>query len=156
MDTGLSDFYMSIALRVEGKNLDPRATNPLLVRYNELLRKTKIEERRADGKTIKAWIQNIDNYQHELVDKDTLLCSRRIRWTILNPISSPYSRSQPQANYLHALHVKLHQALMKISVEGGKGYYKKIVIQTVNTHVPGDTRTGRWPEEKENLFRAMI
>lgn len=153
MDTELSDMYMFVCLRVKGRNLDARTVNPLLVEYNTLLREMKIEEKRDDGKIFKARVQSLDEYQHEILDKDTLLCSRQIRWNVIDPIYNPYSPSSPRPNSAHNIHARLHEAVMKIRVQEGK-YSKKIVIETVNTHVPGNTRTGRWPEEP--LFKTQV
>ena len=153
MDTALSDLYMFVCLRVKGRKLDARTVNPLLVEYNKLLRETKIEEKRDDGKTFKAGVQSIDEYQHEVLDKDTLLCSRQIRWNVIDPKYDPYSPSSPRPNSAHNIHARLHEAVMKIRVQEGK-YSKKIVIETVGTHIPGNTRTGRWP--RENLLRSVI
>lgn len=138
----LSELYMFVCMRVRGKNLDAREVNPLLREYNTLLRQLKVEEQRNDGKIFKAWVQEIDEFEHQILDKETLLCSIQVRWNIFDPL--PHGAN----NYAHSICVKLHEALMAIVVDNGKTNSKKIVIKTMDTHIPGNTRTGRWPREK--------
>jgi hypothetical protein len=141
-ETEMSEQYVFILLRVTGKNLDAREVNPLLKHYNELLRQCKIEEQRADGKKFMVWVDNIDEFQHEILDKNTLICSRQIKFEIRDPF--PHSSN----NYGHDTHVRIHEALMKIRVENEKTYSQRIIIETVETRFPYDFKKGRWPIDK--------
>jgi hypothetical protein len=129
--------YVFVCLRVTGKKLDAREVNPLLEKYNKLLEEVRIEERRNDGKKFMVWASNIDEFQHELIDRNTLICSRQIKFEIRDPL--PRSAN----NAAHHTQVKINEALMKIKVETGR-----IAIETTETRFPNDFKKGRWPMEK--------
>lgn len=135
--TGMSEQYVFILLRVTGKNLDAREVNPLLNKYNQLVENCRIEEQRTDGKIFKVWVDHIDEFQHELLDRNTLICSRQVKLEIRDPL--PHTANNPQ----HSTQVKIHEALMKIKVET-----EKIFIETTETRFPNDFKKGRWPIDK--------
>jgi len=134
----MSEKYLEILLQVSGRNLDARVINPLLVQYDDLLQNLKISEQRADGKIFTASVNTVDDRKHELLDKNTLICSRRIKFNIHNPY--PHSHN----NLEHSIHVLLHKAVMKIEVklDTSEG---EIIVRTIDTHTSGGSRNKRWP-----------
>lgn len=137
----MSDFYINICLRVTGKNLLSEKANPLIGQYNDWLKELRVEEQREDGKIFKFWAINVDEYKHELLSKDVLICSRRVRFEVRDPLPHGDNR----ANFIQA---KIHKKLMELKVESDE-----IVIETIGTHITGNSRTGRWP--KDELDRAF-
>lgn len=139
----LSEKYLEVLLQVSGKNLDARSTNPLIRIYDEKLKNLKIEEVRSDGKIFKASVCDIDNRNHELLNKGTLICSRQIKFNVYNPF--PHSAN----NLEHFIHVMLHKNLMNIMVEDvGTPNDGAIIIKTIDTHVAGGFKKGRWPRDR--------
>lgn len=142
----LSEKYLDILLQIKGKNLDARDVNPLLTEYDNHLENCKISEERSDGKFFTAVVNIIDDRQHELLDKNTLICSRKIKFNIFNPY--PHT----QNNQEHHIYVLLHRALMQIAVKLETSE-KKIIVRTIDTHSAGDFKKGRWPlSEAEKSF----
>lgn len=137
----MSDLYINICLRVSGKNLEAESTNPVIEQYNSRLKELKIEEQREDGKVFKFWVVGIDEYKHEILSKDIVICSRRVRFEIRDPL--PHHMDNRQ-NFIQA---RIHKALMGIKAKSEVPYDKEIVIETMGTHISGNTRSGRWPRE---------
>lgn len=133
----MSEQYVFILLRVTGKSLDAREVNPLLEKYNKLLEEVRIEELRDDGKKFMVWVSNIDEFQHEILDKNTLICSRQVKLEIRDPL--PHSAN----NAAHFTQVKINEALMKVKLETGR-----INIETIETRFPNDFKKGKWPRDK--------
>lgn len=138
----LSEKYLEVLLRVSGKNLIPKAINPLIREYDDLLRHVVVEEERKNGKMFRASVCAVDERQHELLDKNTLICSRKIKFNIFDPYPHNANNSE------HHIHVRLHQRLMKIEVIRGTSYCGEVTIQTTDTHVAGGSRNKRWPRDK--------
>ena len=138
----MSEKYLEVLLQVSGKNLDAKVINPLLMQYDDLLKNCKISEQRSDGKTFTARVDHIDDRQHELLDKNTLICSRKIKWNIHDPY--PHSHN----NHAHFIHVLLHKRLMEIKVESQSPHCGEVMVQTVDTHTPGGSRSKRWPRDR--------
>ena len=134
----MSEKYVDVLLQVSGKNLDAKIINPLLIQYDDLLKDCKISEERSDGKIFKASVNVVDDRQHELLDKNTLILSRKVKFNIHNPL--PHSMNNAE----HYIYVKLHRALMEITVklDTPEG---EIVVRTRDTHVFGNSRNKRWP-----------
>lgn len=142
----LSEKYLDILVQVKGKDLDARRVNPLLREYDNLLKECKISEERSDGKFFKASVNTIDDRKHELLDKNTLICSRKVKFNILNPF--PHS----QNNAEHKIHVCLHNALMQLAIKRGT-LEEEIVIHTLDTCGTGGFKKGRWPmSEADRMF----
>ena len=145
----LSEQYISLRGEVQGKRkLDANVVNPLLREYRKKLNDFKIEETKSDGELFKVWVQEVDEFNSELLSEKTLLFSHKLRLNIYDP--HPHSFN----NYAHSIQAKLAEGLRKIRVEDGKGYYGKIVIVNTGIKFAGGERTGRWPEEP--LFRTMV
>lgn len=138
----MSDLYIFVCLRVTGKNLEAETTNRVIDQYNERLRECKIEEQREDGKVFKAWVSNIDEFNHELISKDVLICSRRVRFEVRDPFFQDYD------NRLNSIQAKIHKALMALKARSGVPYTEEIVIETMATHITGNMREGRWPRDQ--------
>jgi len=142
----MSEKYLDILVQVKGKNLDARRVNPLLVQYDDLLKNCKISEERSDGKFFTAVVNVVDDRQHELLDKNTLICSRKIKFNIHNP----YPRSTNNSE--HHIYVCLHKALMELAVKR-ETPKEKIIVRTLDTHVAGNFKKGRWPvSEADRVF----
>lgn len=141
MSQEMSDLYIFVCLRVTGKSLEAKATNRVIEQYNSRLRELKIKEQRADGKVFKAWVSDVDEFRHELLNRNMLLCSRKVRFEIRDPL--PHSHN----NHMHFIQVKIHKALMGLTVKNGTPYNEDILIETTGTHILGNTRTGRWPSD---------
>lgn len=144
----MSEKYVDILIKIKGKNLDAKVVNPLIQRFDAELKDLKVKEQRSDGKTFIASVNLIDNRRHELLDKDTLILSRQVKWNIYNPYPHTFD------NLEHKIHVCLHQAMMKIEVRKETGHGEEIVIKAIDSHVPGSMREGRWP--RDAFDRAMI
>jgi hypothetical protein len=134
----MSEKYLDVLLQVSGKNLDARIVNPLLGEYDSLLKELKVVEERANGKIFKASVNVIDDRKHELLDKNTLICSRKIKFNICNPY--PHTMN----NQEHYIYVLLHRAIMQLAVKR-ETHGEKIVIRTVDTNADGGFKKGRWP-----------
>lgn len=128
------DLYINVCLKVTGRDLEAETANPIINQYNRKLRDCRLEEKRDDGKFFKCWVVDIDDFKHELLAKDVLICSRRVRFEIRDP----YPHEDNRMNYVQA---KVHKLLMGLKV-GDSG---KIVAETMGTNISGNTRTGRWP-----------
>ena len=137
----MSEKYLEVLLQVSGKNLIAEKVNPLICQYDKKLKNLKVEEQRSDGKVFKAAVCNVDNRQHELLDKNNLICSRQIKWNIFDPYPHNANNSE------HFIHVRLHKRLMEITVkiETSEG---EIIVQTTDTHVFGNSRNKRWPRDR--------
>ena len=139
----MSEKYLEVLLQVSGKNLVAEKVNPLICQYDEKLKNLKVEEQRSDGKIFRASVCDIDNRNHELLNKDTLICSRQIKWNIFNPF--PHNAN----NYEHYIHVMLHKKLMDIKIEDIETRDDRaITIRTIDSHVAGNFRKGRWPKDR--------
>lgn len=139
----MSEKYLQVLLQVSGKNLVAKSTNPLIRMYDEKLKNLKIEEVRSDGKIFRASVCDIDNRNHELLNKDTLICSRQIKFNVYNPF--PHDANNGE----HFIHVRLHKKLMGIVVEdAGTPFDGGIIIRTIDTHVAGNSRKNRWPKDR--------
>lgn len=139
----LSEKYLEVLVEIKGKNLQAKAVNPLIQIYDERLKSLKIREVRSDGKIFRASVCDIDNRNHELLNKDTLICSRQIKFNIFNPF--PHSAN----NGDHLIHARLHKKLMEITVEdAGTPIDAGMTIRTTDTHVAGNFRKGRWPKDR--------
>jgi len=134
----MSEKYLEVLLQVSGKDLDARIVNPLLKEYDDLLKECRIAEERNDGKIFTASVNIIDDRKHELLDKDTLICSRKIKFNIFNPY--PHTANNAE-HYIYAL---IHRALMELAVKH-ETPKEKIVIRTIDTSGTGDFKKGRWP-----------
>lgn len=142
----MSEKYLDVLLQVKGKDLDARVVNPLLRQYDYSLKECKIVEERANGKAFTASVDHIDERKHELLDKNTLILSRKIKFNIHNPY--PHG----QDNVEHKIYVLLHRAVMEIAVKHETSE-EKIVIRTVDTNADGGFKRGRWPlSETDRAF----
>jgi len=133
-----SEKYLDILVQVNGGNLDARVVNPLLRQYDDLLKECKISEERSDGKIFTASVNSVDDRQHELLDENTLFCSRKIKFNIHNPY--PHSTNNAE----HHIYVCLHKALMELAVKR-ETPKEKIIVRTLDTHTSGGSRNKRWP-----------
>lgn len=139
--------YLEVLLQVSGKNLEAKAVNPLIRIYDEKLKDLRIVEVRSDGKVFRASICDIDNRSCELINEDTLICSRQLKFNVYNPY--PHTAN----NGDHLIHVRLHKKLMEITVEdSGTPSDGAINIRTIDTHVAGGFRKNRWPKNKSEAF----
>ena len=137
----MSDLYINVCLKVSGKNLKAERTNSVIDYHTSHLRELKIKEQREDGKEFKAWVTDVSEFQHELLSKDVLICSRRVRFEVRDPLPHGDNR----ANYVQA---KIHKALMDLKVHHNPDSRDEIIIETTNTHISGNTRSGRWPKDR--------
>ena len=48
-------------------------------------------------------------------------------------------------NYNHLIGVQIHKALMGLRVEHFQAERESITVETIETHISGNERTGRWP-----------
>ena len=137
----MADLYIHVLLRATGKNLEAKAVNRVIHEYNEKLKELRIEEQREDGKIFKFWVSDVDEYRHELLSKDVLICSRKVKLEIRDPLPHGFN------NYAHSIQVRIHKALMAIKVESSQAEKENgnIVVETTGTHISGNNRTGRWP-----------
>ncbi len=139
----LSEQYVFLRGEVQGKKkLDANVVNPLLREYRKKLEEFKIEETKSDGKLLKIWTQEVDEFNSELLSEKTLLFSHKLRLNIFDP--PPHAHN----NYAHSIQAKLSEGLRKIRVENGKTYSQKIIIVTTGIKFAGGERTGRWPVER--------
>lgn len=139
--------YLEVLVKVSGNNLDARNVNPLIRRYDERLKNLIIEEERNDGKKFRASVCDLDNRLHELIDKNTLILSRQLKFDVYNPY--PHDN-----NGEHSIHVQIHKALLKMKIETEGTYSEeKIAIEAIGTHVAGNVKEGRWPRSALELFR---
>ncbi|MCK4859735.1 MAG: hypothetical protein KAS87_04145 [Candidatus Omnitrophica bacterium] len=130
-------------IQVSGKNLTPEATNPLIRRYDERLKNLVVEEERNDGKIFKASVCDVDARRHELIDKNTLILSRQVKFDVYNPFPHDTNNNE------HSIHVRIHKALMEMKVEAGGSYAdKRMTIEAIDSHVAGDFKKGRWPRDR--------
>jgi len=134
----MSEKYLDVLLQVKGKDLDSRAVNPLLRQYDYLLKELKVVEERVNGRAFTASVNVIDERKHELLDKNTLILSRKVKFNIHNPY--PHTMN----NQEHYIYVRLHKAVMEIAVKHETSG-EKIVIRTVDTNADGGFKRGRWP-----------
>jgi hypothetical protein len=137
----MSDLYIHVLLRATGKNLKAEVVNKVINEYNKKLKNLRVEEQREDGKTFKFWASEIDDYKHELLSEDMLICSRKVKVEIRNP--QPHTHN----NYSHFIGVRIHEALMKLKVESFQSDRESIVVETTGTYIEGCDRTGRWPRD---------
>lgn len=142
----MSERYLEVLLQVSGKDLDARIVNPLLQKYDYALKELKVVEERRDGKAFTASVDHIDDRKHELLDKNTLILSRKIKFNIHNPY--PHG----QDNVEHKIYVSLHKKVMQLAVKHETDK-EKIVIRTVDTNTDGGFKRGRWPMvEADRMF----
>jgi len=137
----MSDLYINVCLRVTGKKLQAKSTNSAIDTYNSHLKNLKIEEERKDGKIFKFWVTGIDEFRHELLSEDVLICSRRVRFEVRDPL--PHHMDNRQ-DFIQA---RIHKTLMEIKVRSESPHDKEIVAETIGTHISGNTRSGRWPRD---------
>lgn len=137
----MSDFYINICLRISGNNLEAKKTNSVIDDYNTQLENLKIEEVREDGKKFKCWVVGVDEFRHELLSKDVLICSRRVRFEVRSPYPHP-------DNHMNGIQAKIHKYLMDLRIHHEPNTRDEIIIQTTGTHIAGNTRTGRWPRDR--------
>ena len=139
--------YLDILIQVSGKNLDARHTNPLIRQFDERLKNLSFDSAKSDGKIFKASVCDLDNRLHELIDKDTLILSRQLKFNCFNPY--PHDGNNGE----HSIHVRLHKAVMEITVDSGGSYSDEgMTIKAMDTVVAGDFKKGRWPRGKLGLF----
>ena len=135
--------YLEVLIQVSGKNLTPEATNPLIRRYDERLKNLVVEEERNDGKIFKASVCDVDARRHELIDKNTLILSRQVKFNVYHPLPHDPNNNE------HSIHVRLHKALMEMKVDSGGSYAEEgMRIKTIDSHVAGDFKKGRWPRDE--------
>lgn len=137
----MADLYIHVLLRATGKNLKAEVVNRVIHEYNEKLRNLRVEEERRDGKIFKFWVSDVDEYKHELLSKDVLICSRKVKVEIRDPLPHGFN------NYAHSIQVRIHKALMELKVESWQKGDESIVVETIGTHISGNDRTGRWPRD---------
>lgn len=143
----MSEKYLEVLLKVSGKNLVAGSTNPLIRQFDERLKNLSIEEERSDGKIFRASVCDVDNRLHELIDKNTLILSRQVKFDVYNPY--PHNTNNAE----HSIHVRLHRALMKLKVETEGSYAEeKITVEATDSHVAGGFKKGRWPRGELELF----
>lgn len=143
----MSELYINICLKVSGKNLEAKKVNPIIDYHTSCLKELKIAEQKENGKFFKAWVVGCDEFNHELLDKNTLICSRRIRFEIRDP----YPHGDNHMNFVHA---KVHKGLMDLRIHHAPDSRDEILIETINTHIAGNSRSGRWPRsELDGAFR---
>lgn len=140
----MSDLYIYVLLRATGKKLEPKAVNRVIDEYNEKLKNLRVEERREDGKIFKFWAIEIDEFKHELLSKDVLICSRKVKFEVRDP--APHTHN----NYAHFVRAKIHKALKELRVESFQKEDESIVVETIETYAEGCDRTGRWPMMEAN------
>ncbi len=134
--------YLEVLIQVSGKNLTPEATNPLIRRYDERLKNLVVEEERNDGKIFKASVCDVDARRHELIDKNTLILSRQVKFNVFHPY--PH-----KDNAEHFIHAQIHKALIEMKVETVGSYAEEqITIKAIDSHVAGDFKRGRWPRDR--------
>jgi len=143
MSPEMSELYIYVLLkaRTTGKILKPEIVNRSLTQYNEKLKNLRVEEERRDGKTFKFWVSEIDEFRHESLNEKTLICSRKVKVEIRDPLPHTFN------NYSHFIGVRIHRALMGIEVENFQAEKEKITIETIETYIEGCDRTGRWPRD---------
>lgn len=143
MSPEMADFYINVCLRVtnRGKNLKAKVVNPVIQQFNEQLEELRIEEQREDGKTFKFWVVDVGEFKHESLSKDVLICSRRVRFEVRDPLPHGDNR----ADFIHA---KIHKALMGLNAE-----CDGVLVETTGTHISGNSRTGRWPMDEYDKMR---
>ncbi len=144
MGTPLSENYISIRSEVRGsRKLDPLVVNSLLREYRKKLEIFKIEETKSDGGLLKIWVQEVDEFNSELLDEGkTLLFSHQLKINIFDSLPHGFD------NHAHRLQAKMGEALEKIQIKEGK-YSQKIIITTTGIKFRGGERTsGRWPKEQ--------
>lgn len=146
MPEEMSELYIYVLLkaRTTGKILKPKIVNHSLNEYNAQLKNLRVEEARRDGKTFKFWVTEIDEKRHEALDEKTLICSRKVKLEIRNPL--PHSAD----NYNHRIGVRIHHHLMQLRVEHFQAEKEKIVVETISTHIGEGERTGRWPHDQRD------
>jgi hypothetical protein len=137
----MSDFYIHVLLRATGKNLKAEVVNRVISEYNEKLRNLRVEEERKDGKIFKFWVQDVDDYKHELLSEDMLICSRKIKFEVRDPLPHSFN------NYSHFVRARIHKALKELRVESFQSNKESIVVETIETYAEGCDRTGRWPRD---------
>ncbi len=137
----MADIYIFVLLRATGKNLEAKVVNRVIDEYNEKLKGLRIKEQRGDGKIFKFWVSDVDEYKHELLSKDVLICSRKVKLEIRDPLPHGFN------NYAHSIGAKIHKALMELKVESWQKGDESIVVETIGTHISGNDRTGRWPRD---------
>jgi len=146
----LSEKYLEVLIQVKGKNLRPASTNVVIDHYDEELKNLKISEERSDGKLFKASVNVVDERKHELVDKNTLLLSRQIKFNVFNP--SPRNAN----NGAHYIYVKLHQALMSIVIKEVTPDCDEIVIRTIDSSQSGDYKKRKWPQDRRDKLAEAV
>ena len=146
----MSEKYLEVLLQVSGKKIEPITTNRVIGRYDEKLKNLKIEEQRSDGKIFKASVCVVDERKHELIDKNTLLLSRQIKFNIFDPY--PHNAN----NSAHYIYVQLHRALMGIIVKEETSDYGEIVIRTIDSSQRGDYKKGKWPRDQRDRLNEAV
>ena len=135
-----SEQYIEVCLKVTGRNLDAKFVNPIIRRYNSILSECLIEEE-ENGKIFKAWVADVSDFKHELLDKNVLVCSRQVKFEIRDSFIQGGDRT-------HQAQVKLHDVLMGIKIDDNPSCSGNIIIETTNTHISGNMREGRWPRDQ--------
>ena len=140
----LSEQYIFVRSEVRGgRKLNAVEVNPLLRKYRKKLQDFIVEEK-SDGKMFKAWTQDVDEFNSELLEEGkTLLFSHKLKINIYDTLLRSFN------NYAHSIQAKLAEALEKIQVENEGKLSQKIIIVTTGTKFSGGERSsGRWPSEQ--------
>lgn len=134
----LSEQYIFVRSEARGKKeLNAIEVNPFLRKYRKLLEMFKIEETRHDGKRLKIWTQDVDEFTSELLNKKTLLFSQKLKLNIFDPHPHTFN------NYAHSIQAKISQGLQKIELEN-----EEIIIVMTGIKFSGGFAEGKWPMEK--------
>lgn len=142
METRSYEQIMEICFTCKGKNFDGRDSK-CIERVNSFLRKFRrmIEEIKIEKGDFKAWVGRVDEFNYELLDTSTIICSHQIKWSCVDGPGWGQRLNQ---------HVRpwLHDELRKLYLWNEQKYNDKLEIQVVDTVFQGSPKRGLWPAEK--------
>ena len=136
MGEKLYELIMSIAFKIEGKNLGERISqvNDFLRKFREILENVQIRE---GDLFIRAAI--VDEFNSDLIRPNALLCSQQIRWTITD---AEEGWSDRKNNMVFPLIAKTLKALEH------RNDVQDLDLKVERFALQGARKTGLWPTEK--------
>jgi len=130
--------HFSVCYHVRGTNLNPDRVNPLLRRFNQLLKDFKIEDEYH-----KVSVLTVDDSIFEQVDSSWIKCSTVVRVNVTD-----FNRQDSMWGLPHSYSAEIHRKLREFTLTDGK-YSKRIDIEVKDTKEgqPGVKNFAIWPKE---------
>jgi len=146
MSPELSDKYLLVRFCARGKNLRASTTNPGLKQIRRNLENFSFEEKKADGALFKFSVQDVDEFNSQLLNPNLLNCSSKVKLNIYD--SYPHS----QNNYFHQIQSKIAKELMRIKANNGREKGDEVLVKMEEILPQGGFKGDRWPSEKISMI----